>query len=535
MYGKPTKSRASTSTTATGSQKAPQLRRIGSRQAFLATAYEALRVELGRPLSQHLRQEVMTRHAAMFGQLDAQQRQFYEHKARAMQARKAQALEDESSFNNAVSDIQTLRNDGLHALSSMPSLLSGAVLDDDEVTKLQSHADELIEVPLRDRLYAVKATPPPSSEMKHELSLYPAEEFCPEFPLTSPLWASLVCRHREMFRNTILAMPHAVEETMSYYIVLFAMQKPHVLVLAPLTMQPLQTSSGSASSMSVLDRSAHLQFVWDGLTVVEAATLLPHDVCDVHVFLAAVALGNWRFECDKVSFTLLAFVGEDARAKIAKKADKKESQAKTSKPPADDISKYPWLAKYAVTQASSRSNRKTPSRPSHVHSDDEPLSPDAVNQAFATLQEKRAEWSCEQELETEHFKTVVRGGAWTQAHRKVAVDSISGQACTTAAKKFCLQYGLPRLASYSFAKFGERVAKLLAQSWVHKMSFWHTLFLEAEDAEFLFSDVQLDSYVEMAELSAMRVEMAGLHQGVEERLSQLDRLRPTNSSRAHDA
>ena len=474
----------------------------------------------------------MKRHAAEFAELPAEQLLHYEMRAHAMRARRAQEAEDEQALALAASKIQAMRTQVAEVGSVIASRLSNAVLDDPQVAKLFHYAAELAEVvpPLSSPDF--HAEDPLNDALKQELQQFAAHDFRPEFPLAATFWVAVVCRHREMFRSSIIALPNYAEDKLNFYIILFAMQKPYVLVLAPLTLEEVDVDTAVQAGQDWFDAVAVRRFFWDGSSVVDASTLAAHDVCDVWVHPSAVAMGDWRFECDKSSFPLAKFVGDKACVKVAKKARKDETNTKV-KLAADDIAQYPWLAKYTHT-SSTTASRARPPRSSHRHVDEEeePLSPDAVDRAFAQLHSKRAEWSCEQDVGSDHFKTMVRGGAWTQAHRNVAVDSVAAQACTQMAKNFCIKYDLPKLASYSFAKFGERVAKVLAEGWVDKMTYLHSMYLEAEDDGFVFDQDVMQGYEEPTDLVNLRAELGDLHKGVRDRLEQLKMLKPKQTSTA---
>ena len=511
--------------------KAKQFWRIGSRQAFLATVYESLKLESGQPLSQQVRSSVMRRHAAEFASLSDEQRQYYEKKAKSIRVHKLQQQQDLQDLRLAAAEIQAMRSQSETSLSFSFAKLGFAVMNNAELSRLQNHAVELHEVPLARRSVDYAAPNPPSQADKDMIQGYPAEEFMPEFPLIPPLWAVVVCRNRDLFKTCVLAMPDFKEFKMNYYLVLFAMQKPYVLVLAPLNLIPVEVDEFPEVVSTLSEPNTHCNFRWDGFTVCDAATLPAHDVREVCVHPGALALGDWVFQCDKISFSLQEFAGSMATAKAAKKTDKKES-SKRRGPAAEDIANHPWLAKYTSHEASGRRRAPTLGPKASQNDDDEPLSPDAVDRAFATLQAKRAEWSSEHTSEAIHFKAVVRGGAWTQAHRQVAVDSMAAQACTSEAKAFCAKYGLAKLASYSYLKYGERVAQTMARCWVDKMTFWHDLYVEAEDPDFVFTDEVLKSYPEPSDMSALRAELASLHRGVKERILQWELLVPKNSAGA---
>ena len=76
---------------------------------------------------------------------------------------------------------------------------------------------------------------------------------------------------------------------------------------------------------------------------------------------------------------------------------------------------------------------------------------------------------------------VVAGGQWTKANIGVDFDCTKGVPVGNAARHFCIKHNLQQSSSFSFSKYGEHSAYILASCWCHKMEF---LFSVAEDAEF---------------------------------------------------
>ena len=77
--------------------------------------------------------------------------------------------------------------------------------------------------------------------------------------------------------------------------------------------------------------------------------------------------------------------------------------------------------------------------------------------------------------------TQIRGGRWTKANLGTAADCVAGSAVKGALAAFCLQYSLARMTSYSFAKYGEPAALLMAKEWCRRMEFYYQRFLEGDD------------------------------------------------------
>ena len=63
------------------------------------------------------------------------------------------------------------------------------------------------------------------------------------------------------------------------------------------------------------------------------------------------------------------------------------------------------------------------------------------------------------------FHTVVRGGAWAQAHKGTAADCIIGKVKSGPANTWRAAYGVQKVASFACSKYGEHAATQLALEW----------------------------------------------------------------------
>ena len=193
----------------------------------------------------------------------------------------------------------------------------------------------------------------------------------------------------------------------------------------------------------------------------------------------------------------------------------------------------PWIKDYlSMPPASSRQqssqNKGTPATSSRA-----PVSSmdDAeVDGVWEALAARRAAWKESQGVVQEHFSTQIRGGRWTKLNLGTEADCVAAMAAKGAPSAFCIQFSLARMSSYSFAKYGERAALLMAQEWCRRMEHFYQLYLQGDDA-FRFDSTALPSYEPSSEWTAF---FAELHAGTAtfNRAVAIQGLRPVNPDEA---
>ena len=94
---------------------------------------------------------------------------------------------------------------------------------------------------------------------------------------------------------------------------------------------------------------------------------------------------------------------------------------------------------------------------------------DVLAEAVERLKAKRLARSVDAPDDTDHYVIKVRGGRWTQFFRSVPADSVMVQAKSQQALAFSQKFGLSKMATFSFALYGEHGADRLAQLWAHRM------------------------------------------------------------------
>lgn len=171
----------------------------------------------------------------------------------------------------------------------------------------------------------------------------------------------------------------------------------------------------------------------------------------------------------------------------------------------DALQAHPWLAnllgatKHKDKGGASSSTPGTSSRAPCID-----LTDDLIDSAFAQLEEKRAEWRASDDFVATDFETHIRGGRWTAARAGVPFDCIVGRPCTEAARQWIREYGLPSMASYSYRRFGEKTAAILAQAWCHRMQYLLGVYIEHGGGAYHFASADFDAYPEPEGLRELR-------------------------------
>ena len=151
----------------------------------------------------------------------------------------------------------------------------------------------------------------------------------------------------------------------------------------------------------------------------------------------------------------------------ARQPREKKARAGSEAPGGELLARYPWLARRAAT-AEGRPREHAEGSQQAEAAD---LGDEEVDAVFSALEPKRREWQDGRLPPADGFKTTVRGGAWAQQSRGVAFDSIRAEASGASATAWCRAHGLPRSATFTLAKFGERVCSALALAWSARMQY----------------------------------------------------------------
>jgi len=103
---------------------------------------------------------------------------------------------------------------------------------------------------------------------------------------------------------------------------------------------------------------------------------------------------------------------------------------------------------------------------------------DSELEALERLAEMRAAMRPEGAEEEAPFAWRVMGGKWTKRVLGVEFDAFRGEARTLEAKQWSVLYGLGRSGSFTLRKYGSDLAKVMAQYWVEKRTYFFTIWQE---------------------------------------------------------
>ena len=103
---------------------------------------------------------------------------------------------------------------------------------------------------------------------------------------------------------------------------------------------------------------------------------------------------------------------------------------------------------------------------------------------------------------SEAFHMQVMGGAWCMAHHGVPYDSFRACWKIPAARQFLYTYSFSQSATFTLNKYGEPLARCLAQYWISKMTGLFTIWDANGRGKYKFSDADVASFVEPTEFVA---------------------------------
>ena len=118
-----------------------------------------------------------------------------------------------------------------------------------------------------------------------------------------------------------------------------------------------------------------------------------------------------------------------------------------------------------------------------------------LDEVVEALNKKRLEEELEVPAEAP-FHMKVMGGPWCMANHGVPYDTFRATWRTADARGFLHSYGFNQSASFALAKFGEPLARCLAQYWVLKLSYLFALWDANGRGKYAFSEADVGGFGE---------------------------------------
>lgn len=449
--------------------------RITGRHIYLGELMtKAKDLAAGRQMTTCLRLTIMEKHAEAYKELSVDRRQYYEALASKKAKADRDALNEEVELSMVSRDLAEKRRriasdaEGLqHRLDNCR--FTKPVLDSLALSfSLQASYSPSMVRTLREA--ALRPPEVPSASVQHAVSAYEVDDGVP-LP-TMPSWCKQVCRFRDLFAHAAIVV--ITDSSVSYHMFLFALQNPltaSFLVLHEVPVVGVHFSGSSfESTRKQMDDYCERMFTVEWSDIVEG-------------HLIEVPAGARMYVLPQVAFKSTNFAGSHADlvcfddfigGSTVVEDDVDEAPQRSSRTYTLDgtlVQQHPWLAKYKKAPSAESVDGDTgidAKSSGDEHCDEETL----AAAAFAQLEEKRAQLDAEVAPPATHFRTVIRGGAWTQQRTGMAFDSIRSQPHGSEAHMFVRKYRLPSTGTFAYRLYGNQLAEGLANLWCARMQYY---------------------------------------------------------------
>ena len=442
---------------------------------------------------------VMKHHGHLFKGLSVSDRLFYDNEALATQElRQSQHADAQAAITSQI-NLYAHRQTEEALQHPAPCLLSSCRFTEKHLAQLRVRLHDPVcrksLLSKRTSLLVAPKHPPPAEQLR--LQEQDLSGFKREFPRICPAWAACVCRNREIFHNSIIM--HRDGEGWIAWLVVFAFKSPFLLVLAPLERIPLQSAATQFLPVEVheLMLDAPWIFRWVPGSFVDHSGIDDPGDMNAVVVLQHVAFIADGLYCSHASpLALNAILGDK---EVHKAHDKVAQEPKAHKCSItdDELVRFPWLQRYLPQSSPAAASTSSGSSTQLAPRDHEPVPEDVLTTAYEELRLQRMHWSeAHAEVEMCHFRTEIRGGKWTLTNRNVPFDCVIAKAASASAQGFYKRYALPVMGSWAYSRYGYVGASMLADAWLHRLSYLFRVFVESGSDEYVFGDDDVNNYVE---------------------------------------
>jgi hypothetical protein len=468
-------------------QKSPN--KVSARQAFFSDLVAAAKegAKSAGPPAQSWYRDLMRKHGRLFEALPRAEKELYEARAADMRRASEEALQEEVAHVMAQQRLTRERLSEEAVQKKQMLLVSSCRLsqEDFEAVAVMYNSPSFSKPAVAAMREKAQVAPvPPSPELQAQLAAFPGRAPCKQVPTAE--WCKEVCRHREHFKGCAIVTVNGNDEGQTAFLFLMAFQRPFWAAFVPmfpvhhaLPAMPAQCPSFSQS----LSELPSFQFEAVIGEVVFDSAVFAQSQADLHVLPHCLVLEGGRVVSNGSLCPFGEFVENlgppPAPPKQQGTAPEQDVENPAPEPtdPKLDIS-YAWLRQYAAEDSQEPENSVSePSASSSPPPAKQPsyLSEEEVQEAFALLEAKRAEWRRELSTTPENFKTSIAGGAWSMASKGLAADSVKAAASGSAAKDWRRRYGFPQAASFAYKKYTEKVATALALYWCQRLQYFFDL------------------------------------------------------------
>ena len=378
----------------------------------------------------------------------------------------------------------------------------------------------------RMRAKAAVAPSPMSAAEQQQLSQLVVEDN--ERPQPKPSWLIAICRLRDHFADTALAIP--TESGLAFFKFIYATQSPLSAYFAPLEELTHVDYAGpiTGANWEQIAMSCHgHQFTIDFSRLVPWDGLPDFPVDQLEVLLGLWYKGGHELFADATTVpfemflrTLPPLKEPRSRPDLAKQPHRVPAALQQG-----IEAEYPFLQHFLsqlpLGNTSSGSSGAQPRDSQGPGEELMPLDDEALEAAFDELHRARQAWVPNADYLGDDFKVNLLGGTWSLQTKGKSVVAWLASARTPRASNWCTQYGLYRSGRFEVSVYGEKAAQTFAKAWAHKMQFFLNLYLASNEARYRYTPGDKDAYLEPGDFTALATTLKG------KMLARVDQLRST--------
>ena len=381
--------------------------------------------------------------------------------------------------------------------------------------------------------HGAMTSPSIPSEEEQQLLLQGAESFHPPKQVV-PWWARHFILNRNLFRGTAICNQADPSEA---WLFLIALQSPHWAVFLHLVRRPRVVLSGEPCDVGQHAGQPMHRSEFDVLPcrMADQATVPIDEDGDLYV-LSDMRFAGQVVSCNHLPEPFEHFVQHHPPLD-AQRAASKSRRVQAVRPRNDREmlrKEFPWLTEEDLDKAcglgrASRGPRKKGSKRLREDEDSTDSSESVVaavsdvdmDVIMERLAGIRAEYADSDVEEEGAFVLKILGGKWTAAHVGKVADRVAANSSGMAAKTWCDLYNWPKTTSFSFSRYSEAGAVVLARQVVRRGNYFYRVWLNADPDLFRYSDADLAGYPEDVEwldwMIAQELESISFKRGTEVR------------------
>lgn len=494
-------------------------------------------------------------HHAFFGQtmrrwnnLRAHEKAMFTGKARQAAEKKRKRVHEDLSELKTRQGIEACRVKRQTLASDKQCLISNckyATQDMEAMERIVKDQSALPKLEIAARRETSTTAPDKDESDLADLSKFPVPDLATTDEHPMPRVFVRLLWNRAYFRHCGLSLRNPVDSSEQLFYLHFAVQGTYHVALCPMVESPAKPRARNmAGSMMVLSSSRSLhnyELRWR--ETLSASNLQMGETTELWV------LPCLRFDTVSHASSAAGWVTLDSFLAGRERLAPKPKQSKDT--PKEDVRKAHFeanpLQATLLREQAERASRaasssgfggpkqqaaKTEEESSDTSSDDEPdpsgpMEEVASGHSWEGLQAKRMELDSKFTGAFEDFETHTRGGDDTEKRKGVAFDVIVGRAIPVhkAAQAWQKKYGLQASVSFSFKKYTEAVAVVLARAWVHRMQHFYNIYKVVGDPQMEYTAAHWSNYVEPDALVQLS-ESADVKPSVLERIFQIQAILP---------